>query len=236
MGHPRRSGQIRWQHPGQGHNFWQKQQWEKTCKESHPVWKIFVVEKSIQTIILKAVDEPFVKALKEEYIGYSRRITYKMIVHLRMMISKVTNRDKLQLKVEVFIAWEQPQVLSMYFKQIEKAKKQLAKWNITISDDDIINHVIYQMHESDWFSYETMTKWEKTNNNRSIRHPETIQRCKKTNATKHQRNWAKEWYMYLNPMVAKATQERKEHQEHIHQVTNQNATLVTIAKEQQKKI
>ena len=36
-------------------------------------------------------------------------------------------------------------------------------WNITFSDDDIIIHVVDQMHESDWFSEETMTKWEETN-------------------------------------------------------------------------
>ena len=53
-----------------------------------------------------------------------------------MKISKVANRDKLQLKKEGFIAWEQAWVLRAYFKQIEKVKKQVAKWNITVSDDE----------------------------------------------------------------------------------------------------
>ena len=57
------------------------------------------------------------------------------------------------------------QVLLTYFKQIEKAKKQIAKWNVTMLDDDIIIHVVDQMYESDWFSKETMTKWEETNDN-----------------------------------------------------------------------
>ena len=51
------------------------------------------------------------------------------------------------------------QVLLTYFKQIEKAKKQIAKWNVTMLDDDIIIHVVDQMYESDWFSKKTMTKW-----------------------------------------------------------------------------
>ena len=94
----------------------------------------------------------------EEYTGYARRTPNKIIVPLQTKISMVTNRDKLQLKREVFIAWEQPQVQSAYFKQIEKAKKQLANWNTTVSDDDIIIHAIDQIYEFDWFSKETMTK------------------------------------------------------------------------------
>ena len=45
--------------------------------------------------------------------------------HLQTKIRKVINRDKVQLKNEVFIMWEQKQVL--YFKQIDKAQTQLAK-------------------------------------------------------------------------------------------------------------
>ena len=111
------------------------------------------------------MDEPFVKALKEEYIRYGGRIPYKMIIHFWTKFSKVTNRDKLQLKKEVLIAWKQPQIFLAYFKQIKKAKKQLAKWKVSVSDNDIITHVVEQMYESDWFSEETMTKWEETNDN-----------------------------------------------------------------------
>ena len=45
-----------------------------------------------------------------------------------------------------------------------------------------------------------------------------------------------EWNLCLDTMKAKATQEQKEQQEHIQQVTHQNATLVAMIQEQQKKI
>ena len=64
------------------------------------------------------------------------------------------------IKKEVFIKWEQPQVLLVYFKQIEKARKQLRKVNIKMLDDDIVIHVVDQMYDSDWFSAETMMAWE----------------------------------------------------------------------------
>ena len=125
--------------------------------------KFFGMEKSLQTLILQAVDEPFVEALKEAYIGYGGWTSHDILVHLWMKISKVNNRDKLYLKRKVFIAWEQPHILLAYFKQIEKAKRQLAKWNVSMLDDDIIIHVVDQIYESDCFLEEKMTKWEETN-------------------------------------------------------------------------
>ena len=100
--------------------------------------------------------EPFGEALKEEYIGYGGRIPFEMIEHLRTEISKFTSKDKVQLKKQVFTA---------YFKQINKACKQLAKWNVIVSDDDIVIHIINQMYESDWFSKDTMTNWEEIPDN-----------------------------------------------------------------------
>ena len=63
--------------------------------------------------------------------------------------------------------WEQLQVLSLYFKQIKKAQKKLAKSSVKVFYDDIVIHAVDQMYESDWFSEETMTKWDETNNNRT---------------------------------------------------------------------
>ena len=84
--------------------------------------KFLGVEENLRSLILQAVDEPFVEALKEEYIGYGGQRPHEIIVHLWTKISKVTNRDKFNLKREVFVAWEQPKVLLAYFKQIESMK------------------------------------------------------------------------------------------------------------------
>ena len=42
--------------------------------------------------------------------------------------------------------------------------------------------------------------------------------------------------LYLKAMEAKAMQDKQEQQEHIHQVTQQNAVLMTFVQEQQMKI
>ena len=78
-------------------------------------------------LILQALDEMFLEALKEEYMGYEGKMPFEMIKHTRTKISKVTNKDKVQLKKEVFIYWEQPQVLTAYFKQIDKSTNAVSK-------------------------------------------------------------------------------------------------------------
>ena len=120
--------------------------------------KFLGVEESLLTLILKVIKEPYLEALKEEYIGYGSRTLFEMISHLHTKISKIMNKDKIQLKKEVFIKWEQPQVLSGHFKQIEKARKQLEKWSVNMSNDDIVIHMVNQVYKSDWFSKDTMTK------------------------------------------------------------------------------
>ena len=45
-----------------------------------------------------------------------------------------------------------------------------------------------------------------------------------------------DWNLFLKAMEAKATQHKKEQEKHIQQVTQQDATFITIVHEQQKKI
>ena len=50
-----------------------------------------------------------------------------MIHHCWSKISNATNQDKVAVKRKIFILWEQPKVLSAYFKKMEMAKKKLKK-------------------------------------------------------------------------------------------------------------
>ena len=132
----------------------------------HQIWIFLGAEVSLNTFILQVVEEPYLEALKEQYIGYGRRISLEMIAHLNTKICKVTNKDKVQLQKEVFINWEQLQVLSAYFKKIKNARKQLQKWIVNVSDNDIAIYIADQMYKSDWFLEDTMTEWKEKNDNR----------------------------------------------------------------------
>ena len=89
--------------------------------------KLLGVEESIRRLIIQVVNEPFLEVLKEKYIRYGGQTPFEMIEHLRAKISKVTNNYKVQLRKQVFIEWEQLQVLTAFSKQNDKAHKQLAK-------------------------------------------------------------------------------------------------------------
>ena len=57
-------------------------------------------------MIIQAIKEPYIETLKEDYIVCGGRTPYKIIEHLWKKISKLTNKDNVQLKKEVFIMWD----------------------------------------------------------------------------------------------------------------------------------
>ena len=87
---------------------------EKHARKLVKCEKFLEVEESIWTLLIQAVDELFIEPLKEDYIGYGRRMPYEVIEHLQTIISKMATKEKVQLKDKVFIKWEQPQVFLAY--------------------------------------------------------------------------------------------------------------------------
>ena len=53
--------------------------------------KFLKVEESTRTLLLQAVEEQYLEAFKEEYIGYGCRTSFEIVAQLRTKISKVTN-------------------------------------------------------------------------------------------------------------------------------------------------
>ena len=104
----------------------------------------------------------------------------------------------------------------------------------TVSNDDIVIHVMDQLYESDLFSEDTMTKWEKLQDN-----DKTWNKCQKffegAYIARKRYNDAKG---QTPDSISKITetkfqsQDKKEHNKHIQQVTEQNATLLSLVQEQ----
>ena len=142
-----------------------------------------------------------------------------MIKHLQTKISKVTNKDKVELKKEVFTMWKQPQVPS-----------------------------VDQMYRSDWFSEKTRKTWEETQDKekmwckcQTFFENAYIARKRHINTKDQPKDSINkiidaDLNMYFAEMEAKSAQENKEHNKHIQQVMDQIATLQTLVQEQQKKI
>ena len=86
------------------------------------------MEDSIRTLLIQVVKEPYLEALKAEYMGYWGRMLFNMIEHLQTKRSKATNKDKVQLK---------KRCESHGSNHIEKTKKQLMKWNRNVLDNTL---------------------------------------------------------------------------------------------------
>ena len=108
-------------------------------------------------------------------------------------------------------------------------------------------HVVDQMLESDWFSEETMTTWEEfLDNEKQSKCQQFFENAyiakklytdakgpKKENVSKIKEA---DLHIYLAAIDTTTEQETKEHDEHIKQVTEQNAILLSLVQDEQKKI
>ena len=55
---------------------------KKHARQVFKYEKFSGVQESLHTLILQAVEEPYLKALKEEYIGYSSRTPLEIVAYL----------------------------------------------------------------------------------------------------------------------------------------------------------
>ena len=139
----------------------QKQKWEKTCKEGHWVWKICRGgRKPMNT------NNP---SSGWAICGSPQGRIYRVWQKNSLWNNSPPMNKNLQSQEQEQSYNSRKKFLStlgpiIIFQTNWKIKKKLAKWNITVSDNDITIHVLDQMNESDWFSKDTMTRWEETNN------------------------------------------------------------------------
>ena len=117
-----------------------------------------------------------------------------------------------------------------------------------MSNDDIVICMVNQMHELDWYSEVIMTRWEETNNNSKTwkqgqqffkeAYIARIRYIEAKGSTQESINKVvmNEWHLYIKAIEPKAMQDKKGQEEHIQQVTQENATLINIIHEQQNKI
>ena len=115
-----------------------------------------------------------------------------------------------------------------------------------MSDDDIVIHVVDQIHESDSFSEETMKTWKETWDNKKMWikcqtffeaayiPKKWYMDAKDQTSESMNKSTEADFNMYLDAIEMKATQENKEHSEHVQHITEQNAMLMALVNEQLK--
>ncbi len=105
---------------------------EAEHKKQIKVFETFAgVGMGLKDLILKAIDEDYLLEIKHEHLGFLNITATQMLTHLCNHGGVVDFVDITALMVECDAPWNVAEVTTIYFNQVEKAMKQLAKANIT---------------------------------------------------------------------------------------------------------
>jgi hypothetical protein len=85
----------------------------------------------LKDLILKAIDKDYLLEIKHECVAFLNVTAAQMLTYLRKHWGIVDFMDITALMSECDVPWSVAEVPTIYFNQVEKAMKQLAKANIT---------------------------------------------------------------------------------------------------------
>lgn len=133
---------------------------------SHKIlWREYFLQQAVDavgvTTITKAVDEQYVAALKQDYVGFTGVTITQMLAHLRTWY-KITSGQKLAIKARFQAPWnETPDAhVTTYARQLDRRQAECLELDVVITDDDKILHFVGQMIDSDVFDRKFTDDWE----------------------------------------------------------------------------
>ena len=114
-------------------------------------------------LIIYAVGEEAVIALKARFIKYAKITPQQMIKHLRdKTCIKMTTLEKDRFKRQGYEAqWDVTKNIELYWKALDQHTIRLASRGITTSEDEKVTAAVARMWESGFFTEEKLIEWEK---------------------------------------------------------------------------
>ena len=114
-------------------------------------------------LIIYAVGEEAVIALKARFIKYAKITPQQMIKHLRdKTCIKMTTLEKDRFKRQGYEAqWDVTKNIVLYWKALDQHTIRLASRGITTSDDEKVTAAVARMWESGFYTEEKLIEWEK---------------------------------------------------------------------------
>ncbi len=104
---------------------------EANHKEQVKQFHTFVgVGMGLKDLVLKEIDENYLLEIKHKCMAFLNVTAAQMLTHLRNCWGVVDFVDIMALMAECDAPWSVDEVQTLYFNQVEKAMKQLAKANI----------------------------------------------------------------------------------------------------------
>jgi hypothetical protein len=113
----------------------------------------------LKDLILKAIDEDYLLEIKHECVAFLNMTAVQMLTHLCNHWEVVDFVDITALMSKCDAPWSMAEVPTIYFNQVEKAMKQLAKANITWDWRAMMNKALKSFKDAG--DYEpAICKWE----------------------------------------------------------------------------
>jgi hypothetical protein len=111
--------------------------------------------------IINSIKEQCIEELNKEYFGYANQTIKTIIDHLRTNWCKVITKEHTVATKAFYHAWVPNTTHIITFgRQLTKLQKKCKTINGIISKEAKTLHFVGQMHKSNYFTKEQMTKYE----------------------------------------------------------------------------
>ncbi|KAL7478346.1 LOW QUALITY PROTEIN: hypothetical protein ACHAW6_006995, partial [Cyclotella cf. meneghiniana] len=114
----------------------------------------------IKEQILYAVEEQYLRALKQPLLGYSRVTPLEMLSHLFDNCTLGT-MDLDQLETSLNDAWATDDHINEFIRKLDDKREKLNTAGIAVSDQQMVIKFVKQMYHSGNFDEQDLTNWER---------------------------------------------------------------------------
>ena len=108
----------------------------------------------------QCMDKTWIQPLKKGRIKYAGVTIKQFFTHLRSGVAKLSTKEEEEMKDRVFIEWNQTEDIAQYFKNVEEAQYQAEKWECKVDQQQLVNHAVIQMLDSNIFEPKFLRDWE----------------------------------------------------------------------------
>ena len=142
--------------------FQRKQLEEENEQKKHDFFTMKGALRGMAENLRDAMGEQYYSQLEHSVVGYKNVTVLQIMKHLDTEWVPMNTKERRAIKKEYFKPWDVAGgvALSKFTKALDERRSELHIHNITIEDEDVKEHYIVQMYESNAFSEADMKQWE----------------------------------------------------------------------------
>lgn len=122
---------------------------EAKCQELIKQYEVLKgVEKRLKNLIVGAVDEVYLEALKNDIVGYINVTPHQMIEHIQTTMTTFMVVNIRKIKTARDKSYDPEQKMMLYVKDIEKETEKLTREGITTDENELISIMVWRLMET----------------------------------------------------------------------------------------